>query len=276
MKTEPLDRLREILRGMEKIAVAFSGGVDSTFLLYVSRLELEDGVLALTLNTPLTPAGEMTEALSLVGEMGVRHLTVSSGIPGGEAFIANPPDRCYICKKELFTLLKEKARQEGFFHLADGTNADDIQDYRPGIRALEELGVRSPLKEAGLTKAMIRQLSFDLGLRGGERPASPCLATRIPFGRKIDLNELAMVARAEKLLRDLGFSECRVRHHGDVARIETTQEMQEKLFRPQVREEILNRFREIGFPYITVDLQGYRRGSLNETIDARTGKDGSI
>jgi uncharacterized protein len=258
--------LRSIVRALGSAAVAYSGGVDSTLLLRVCRDELGETCAAVTARSETYPEREFHSARQYAKSLGVNHIVIYTSelsIPG---FAHNPPDRCYHCKRELFSKIRAVADAEGLKHVLDGTNADDPADYRPGLRATEELGVRQPLREAGLTKADVRELSKKLGLPTWDRPAQACLASRFPYGSEITKDALAMVAAAEDYLRSLGVKQCRVRHHGTVARIELSPEDIARFMDEKARREVVAKFRQIGYKYVTLDLQGYRTGSMNETL----------
>ncbi|MDI6870510.1 MAG: ATP-dependent sacrificial sulfur transferase LarE [Bacillota bacterium] len=259
------NRVKAILFGLGKVGVAFSGGVDSTLLL---RLAVDAcgsrNVLALTARSATLPERELAAARETARQLGVEHLEVETGELDDPGFRSNSPDRCYYCKRHRLHELRRAAAARGFGQLVEGTNLDDLADYRPGLRASEEAGVRSPLLEAGLSKAEIRELSHRLTLEGWDRPAAACLASRLPYGTEITLERLRQVERAEEFLADLGFSPVRVRHHGDVARIEVA---------PAERGRLLERSAEVrafleglGFRFVALDLAGYRTGSLNRVL----------
>lgn len=261
-----LQRLRESFDAMRSVMVAFSGGVDSTFVLRVAQEVVPGRVLALTTTSPTMPEDDRLNAVAIARAFGIRHLIVESDelqIPG---YAGNPVNRCYLCKHNLFRVCSEKARELGIETIVDGLNLDDLHDYRPGIKAAAEMAVRHPLVEAELTKAEIRELSRSLGLPTWDRPASPCLSSRFPYGTKITLDGLSKVERGEKVLRSLGFNIARVRYHGEVARIEVEAGELGRFADAAVREAVDRQLREIGFRFVTLDLRGFRSGSLNEGI----------
>lgn len=261
-----LKKLRRLIRETGGMAIAFSGGLDSTFLAAVAVQELGDRALAMTALSPTYPAAEQEEAKRFAVELGIKHVIVESNelkIPG---FAGNPVNRCYYCKRELFKILKDVAGQHGLRAVADGTNADDMSDYRPGRRAAREGGVMSPLLDAGLGKKDIRQLSRAMGLPTAEKPSFACLASRFPYGSRITAKKLLAVDQVEQAVRRLGFRQVRVRHHGEVARIEVEIDELERLCRSPNRQKVLQAAKEAGFLYVTVDLAGYRTGSMNEGL----------
>ncbi|MDT8715153.1 ATP-dependent sacrificial sulfur transferase LarE [Clostridium sp. 19966] len=263
---EKFQCLKDIIKEKESAAVAFSGGVDSTFLIKVAHEVLGDKLIAVTATSSTYPERELKEAIKYAKDMGVKHIIISSEELDIDGFANNPTNRCYYCKKELFTKIKAVAKDNGAEYIFDGSNLDDTGDYRPGMQAAKELGVVSPLKQAGLTKNDIRELSKKLGLPTWNKPSFACLSSRVPYGNKITLPKLKMIEEAEQFLLDMGIRQVRVRHHGDIARIEVSPEEREKFFSIKIMDEIGDKFKNIGFTYVTLDILGYRTGSMNEVL----------
>jgi pyridinium-3,5-biscarboxylic acid mononucleotide sulfurtransferase len=264
---EKFGRLREIFQSMEKVLVAFSGGVDSTLLLKVAQDTLGNkNVLAVTALSPLYPERELQGVKKLIQALGARHRLIHSNeleIPG---FSKNPPNRCYYCKSKLFGELVDLAKEETIPVVVEGSTLDDDQDHRPGKMAIQELGIRSPLKEMGFTKAEVRELSRALGLPTWDKPSFACLASRFPYGEEITEEGLKRVDQAEDFLFGLGFKQVRVRHYGNLARIEILKEEMVRLMNGSLREKVVDHLKGIGYRYITLDLQGFRSGSMNEVL----------
>ena len=263
-----LGKLEEILRGMESAVVAFSGGLDSSFLLKVANDTLADGkLLAVTAVSDTYTRSELDQAKRFTKALGVRHRLIFTDEMKDRRFTKNPVDRCYYCKKELFKNLKDEAARSGFKFVLDASNLDDKKDYRPGARAKKEFGVRSPLQDAGLSKGDIRKYSKKLGLETWSLPPIACLASRIPYGKEISRDVLVKVEKAEGFIRDLGIKHVRVRYHDDVARIEVDKKDIKRFFNQRFCAKIVRRLRSLGFSYIALDLEGYRTGSLNEVLE---------
>ncbi len=261
-----LDRLRAIFAPMGSVLVAFSGGVDSTFVLKVAYETIGARALALTTTSPTMPDEDRESALTMARLIGARHLVIESNeleIPG---YSANPINRCYLCKHNLFTVCEAKAAELGIDEIVDGLNLDDLHDYRPGMQAALEKRVRHPLVEAELSKAEIRELSRAMELPTWDRPASPCLSSRFPYGTEITRQGLAKVAAGEQLLHSMGFRVARVRFHGEVARIEVEQSEIPRIFEPENRERIDRELKRVGFRFVAIDHKGFRSGSLNEGV----------
>lgn len=263
---EKYTNLTNYLKSLNSAVIAFSGGVDSTFLLKVAHDVLGENTVAVTAKSCSFPEREMQEATEFCQKNGIRQIIIESNEMNLPEYRSNPKNRCYYCKKELFTKLKQTAEEQGFAYVMEGSNVDDLGDYRPGLQAIAELGVKSPLREAGLTKNEIRELSQKMNLPTWKKPSFACLASRIPYGDEITEEKLKRVECSEQLLHDLGFIQARVRVHGDMARIEIEPEKLTEIIQSEIRDKIIYEFKQYGFTYITLDLQGYRTGSMNEVI----------
>ena len=264
MQNEKYQKLKEILTGMDSILVAFSGGTDSSLVLKVAHDVKGDNVIAMTAVSASLPASERLEAGQIARQIGAQHILVESAETSDPAYLANTPNRCFFCKKETYGKLAAYAKQHGFHAIVDGTNTDDAGDFRPGRKAASEFHVRSPLLEAGFSKADIRSLAKELGLPNWDKPAAACLSSRIPYGTTITLEALTQVERAEDQLHRLGLRQVRVRHHGPVARIEADPEDFPRLL--EHRDEIVTKLKAIGYTFVSLDLAGFHSGSMNAAI----------
>lgn len=260
------ENLKALLLQLESAAIAFSGGVDSTFLLKVAHDVLGDNVIAVTARSSTYPEREFHGAKAYAEGIGVKHIIIISEELEIEGFSQNPVNRCYYCKRELFSKIRDVADQHGLKHVLDGSNFDDLGDYRPGMEAAKELHVISPLKEAGFTKNDIRTLSKQMNIPTWNKPSFACLSSRFPYGHEITEEKLKMVEAAEQILLDMGFRQVRVRHHGEIARIEVGPEEREKFFDLPLMDFVGQSFKKLGFAYVTLDLAGYRTGSMNEGL----------
>lgn len=260
------EELKKYIAGFGSVAVAFSSGVDSTFLLYAAKEALGESVMAVTASSCSFPERELNEARAYCEKIGIRHIVIKSEELQIEGFSHNPKNRCYLCKRELFTKIRLVAEENNLAEILEGSNLDDNGDYRPGLQAVAELGIKSPLREIGFTKQEIRELSKELNIPTWEKQSFACLSSRFPYGDLINEQKLKMVDKAEQLLLDLGFHQLRVRIHGDIARIELDPKEFDRFMKEEIRTEVYNKFKEYGFSYVSLDIRGYRTGSMNETI----------
>ncbi|MBP2033260.1 uncharacterized protein J2Z42_001963 [Clostridium algifaecis] len=260
---DKLELLKENLKKFESAVVAFSGGVDSTFLLKVAHEVLGNNVIAVTATSSTYPKRELNEAKKYAKSMEVKHIIINSEELDIKGYAKNPVNRCYYCKKELFSKLQNVAKENGAKYVFDGSNLDDTGDYRPGMEAAKELGVVSPLKDAKLTKDDIRAYSKEMGLPTWNKPSFACLSSRFPYGNEINSKKLKMVEDSEQFLLDLGFKQVRVRYHGQIARIEVAPDERSKFFDLDIMDKVGKKLKEIGFTYVTLDVSGYKTGSMN-------------
>lgn len=270
INNEKYNELIKYLKGLGKVVLAFSGGVDSTFLLKAGKEALGDNFKAVTVLSPYIPRWEIAEAEQLVKEIGVKHQIIE--VPIIDSIKFNPENRCYLCKKAVFNMILSLAEDQGYNCVIDGTNFDDIGDYRPGLKALKELNIKSPLLECKITKADIRAFSKELGLKTWNKPAYACLLTRIPYGNELKTEDFRKIENAEKYMMSIGFRAVRVRCHGDLARVEVARQDRSKLFDEELLDTIAKNLKECGFKYVSLDMQGYRVGSFNETINKNSDK----
>jgi uncharacterized protein len=263
------DHLREFIGSLESVIVAFSGGVDSAYVAFVAHEVLGDQALAVTADSPSLAASQREDALSFAGRFNLQHLMINTGEFDNPNYRANPANRCYYCKHELYTRLRQLADEQGFRVVCDGVNLDDVSDYRPGRQAARELAVISPLIVCGMTKNDVRQLSHLHGLPTWDKPASACLSSRIPYGMEVTMEKLRAIEKGEEVLRQLGFSVFRVRHHGDIVRLEFAKDELPRAMTAEMAERLVSKFKALGFKYVTLDLEGYRMGALNEALPIR-------
>ncbi|MFQ5672904.1 MAG: ATP-dependent sacrificial sulfur transferase LarE [Nitrospinales bacterium] len=269
MLVEKRKRLESLLRGLKGVVVAFSGGVDSALLLAMAHAVLGRRVVAVTARSESLPARELNAAKQLAGKFGVEHLVIETAEMESADYRANPVNRCYHCKSELYARLCAIAGERNLPHIVNGINADDMTDRRPGILAAAEAGVSSPLRDAGFGKQDVRALSRELGLTVWDKPAAACLSSRVPYGQPITPEKLSMIEQAEDFLVALGFSQVRVRHHGDIARIELLKKEIPAFFENDCADSVYEKFKAIGFKYVALDVAGFRSGSLNEVLEKK-------
>jgi uncharacterized protein len=264
---EKFNLLVHLLKDKESVLIAFSGGVDSAVVAVAAKIALRDKALAATINSPLIPLEEVKEASKLAKEIGISHVILDGNELEDPNFASNPPNRCYFCKKSLAAKLKRLAKEEGLKYLVDGTNIDDLKDYRPGRLALKEEGVSSPLVEAGLTKEEVRKIARMLGLSIAEKPSSACLASRIPYGQKITLERVKRVAEAEKYIKEIvKVKQVRVRDHGSIARIEVDPKERKLFFNEKIMDNVSQKLHFLGFKFVALELEGYIQGSMNKLL----------
>jgi uncharacterized protein len=253
------------IKNAKHVAVAFSGGVDSALLTYLAHKELGDNMMAITVKTPYTPVWEIEEALQFVKEYGIPHQVITLPIPSN--ITQNPPDRCYLCKIEIFEAILSSAKEHNIHTIFDGSNKDDLSDYRPGMRALKELNIESPMLQLGISKVEIRELSHKLLLKTWDKPSCACLLSRIPYHTEITIEELDRISKAEQILRHLKIIGSRVRSHGDIARIEVPIRQLTEIVSLDQRTQLVEKIKDLGYLYVVVDLEGYETGSLNKTLN---------
>ena len=261
--------LVDILSKMDKVIIAYSGGVDSAFLAAVANEVLGNNALSVTAVSPSLASSELEEAESLAQDLGLNYRTINTNEIEREDYSANNPDRCFFCKDELYSHLIKFCGEENYSFVVNGTNVDDLGDYRPGLDAATQYGVRSPLVEASLEKKDIRVLSREMGLPNWDKPAQACLSSRIPYGTMVTVEALTTIAKAEKYLREKGFKQLRVRHHENIARIEISADDFDVLTSEPLRTEVPSYFKSLGYSYVTLDLEGFRSGSLNEILNSK-------
>ena len=261
-----LNNLETLLRQTDGAIVAFSAGVDSTFLLKIAYSVLGERAIALTAASPTVPPGELEAAKEFAKTLGCRHVVIDSNELANPSFAQNPANRCFFCKDELYRICRDQSEKLKVAVIVDGTNLDDLKDHRPGLKAAQEWGIRHPLVEAEMTKEDVRRYSRALNLPTWDKPSSPCLSSRFPYGTEINLERLRKIGACELYMKELRFREFRVRYHGELARIELSAREIGRFFDEATRQAVVKKFKEIGFNYVSLDLQGYRTGSMNETL----------
>jgi pyridinium-3,5-biscarboxylic acid mononucleotide sulfurtransferase len=265
-------KLKKYLQSLESVVIAFSGGTDSTFLVKIAVDVLKDNVAAITAKSLTFPDSEFEDSKNLARELGVRHIIIRTNELNNNKFTANDKNRCYYCKNDLLGLISDFTGKNGFKHVLDGSNYDDSKDYRPGAKAVKKWGVLSPLKEAGLTKEEIRSVSKELGLPTWDKPAAACLASRIPYGTEINKGLLKKISTAESFIKKLGFIQVRLRHHGNIARIEMPVKDMPRLLDEKIKNSVIKLLKNLGYIYITLDIEGYTTGSMNKTLNSHINK----
>lgn len=264
---EKLQKLINWFKEAESVLVAFSGGVDSSVVAVVAKQAIDDRVVAVTANSPLLPPGELEEAINVAKKQNLRHMIIEVDELKNKNLVKNPPNRCYFCKKELMTTLKKIANDLNLKVVADGTNADDLKMHRPGYLALLEEGIRSPLAEVGVTKNEVREIARYLKLPNSEKPSMACMASRFPYGQEITYDRIKRIAQAEKFIREnVNVTQLRVRDHGNIARIEVLPHERKLFFNEELLNKITDKFKSLGYTYVTLDLEGYRTGSMDEVV----------
>jgi pyridinium-3,5-biscarboxylic acid mononucleotide sulfurtransferase len=273
---EKISKLKNYLGSIDSAVIAFSGGADSTFLLKIASNILKDKVIAITAKSPTFTQSELKDSKAIARQLKVKQVIIETNELSNESFTANDKKRCYYCKNELMGLISQYAKKNNFGYIFDGSNYEDTNDYRPGARAVKEWGVISPLKEAGLTKVEIRTASKELGLSTWDKPAAACLASRVPYGTKITEDLLQKISDAESVIKKLGFRQVRVRHHGNIARIELPVQDIQKILGDKIKNTVISSLKKLGYVYITLDIEGYTTGSMNKILELDPDKHKSV
>lgn len=267
-----INKLKNYLGTIDSAIIAFSGGADSTFLLKITSDILKDKVVAVTAKSPTFTQSELKDSKAIAQELKVKQVIIETDELSNESFTANDKERCYYCKNELLGLISQYAKKNNFSYIFDGSNYEDINDWRPGVKAVKKWGVISPLKDAGLTKEEIRTASKELGLSTWDKPAAACLASRVPYGTKITEDLLQKISNAESVIKKLGFKQVRVRHHGNIARIELPVHDIHEILDDKIKNTVISSLKKLGYIYITLDIEGYTTGSMNKTLELNSGK----